>query len=147
MNARDLKQAQSAIGGGTPYRNIVDLVQDRQQIEQLANALDVSRRNIHKDECGQWTISGRWGYLQTWGDQASYLFYYVAHSERKWGAIKRKAADLGWQITQDADDQGCFCLSLPDGVQAEALRQLLGLRRKRQPTSNEIINSEGGSAS
>jgi hypothetical protein len=60
-------------GTGTPYHNIFELVEDKQRIEQFADALGVSHRNIHKDDCGQWTISGDAGHLQTWHDQSSYV--------------------------------------------------------------------------
>lgn len=136
-----------ATGTGTPYHNIFELVQDKQRIEQLADAVDVSHRNIHKDDCGQWTISGDAGHLQTWGDQSSYVLFVSAYSSRKWGAIKRKAKSFGWEITQDGDDEGCFRLGLPNVAQSDLLRKLLGLRRKRQATSTEIVNNEGVSAS
>lgn len=146
MSAREYPQSISSVGISTPYHNIVALVQDKERIEQLADAMDISRRNVCKDECGQWSIHGRAGHLQTWGDSLSYLLYLTAYSRRKWGAIKRKAKALAWEITQDGDDEGCFRLALPDEHQSKLLRELLGLRRKRQPTSAKIINNEGVSA-
>lgn len=146
MSARDPGSASPSIGFGTPHHSISELIDDREGLKRFADAADISRRNIREDGCGQWTISGKGGHLQTWGSQSSYLLYVVTYSARKWGAIKRKAQALGWQLMQDGDDEGCFRLSLPDEAQSRLLRELLGLRRKRQPSSAEIVNNEGVSA-
>jgi hypothetical protein len=147
MSSRN-RNVHSATSTGTPYQNIFELVHDKQRIEQFADALDVSHRNIHKDDCGQWTINGKGsGHLQTWDDQSTYLLYVIAYSGRKWGAIKRKAKSLGWQMTQDGDEEGCFRLALPDEVESDFLRSLLGLRRRRHAASDAKANNEGVLAS
>lgn len=146
MSSRN-RNAPKATGVGTPYRNIFELVEDKQRIEQFADALDISHRNIHKDSCGQWTISGDAGHLQTWGDQSSYLLYVSAYSARKWSAIKRKAEGFGWEITQDGDEEGCIHAGLPNEAQSDFLRSLLGLRRRRHPPSAQTINNEAVPAS
>jgi hypothetical protein len=133
MSSRN-RNAPKSTGTGTPYHNIFELVEDKQRIEQFADALGVSHRNIHKDNCGQWTISGNAGHLQTWGDRSSYVLYASAYSARKWSAIKCKAKAFGWAVTQDGDNEGCIRVSLPNFTQSKFLRHLLGLRRKRQPT-------------
>jgi len=137
-----------AVGLGTFYHDIIDLIGDRERIEQFADAADISRRNICNDT-GQWTIKGTRGHVQTWGDPASYLLYLIAYSSRIWGAIKRKARTFDWQLTQDGEREGCFRLGLPDQTQSNYLRHLLGLRRRRkgQPSFTEILDKEGVSAS
>jgi hypothetical protein len=145
MSSRKHQINNPIVGAGTPYRDIIDLVQDRYRIELLAQALDISPRNIRKDRCSQFTISGNGGQLQTFDRQEAYLLYIMAPSSRKWGAIKRKAVALGWEVTQDGDDEGCFRLPLPNPDQAKFLRSLLGLRKRRRE-SDEMINSKGVSA-
>ena len=114
MSSREHGQAYASVGVNSPYHNILELVWDKDAIEQLADALDISHRNIRKDECSQWTISGKRGHLQTWGDNYSYLLYVTAYSARKWGAVKRKANAFGWQLKhEDGNDEGCFRLGLP----------------------------------
>jgi hypothetical protein len=142
MSSRN-RSVNLATGTETPYHNIFELVEDKQRIEQFADALDVSHRNVHKDDCGQWTISGNAGQLQTWGDQSSYVLFVSAHSARKWGAIKRKAKSFGCEITQDGDAEGCIRVGPPNQAQSNVLRSLLGLRRRRQVRSREIDNSDG----
>jgi hypothetical protein len=113
-----------------PYRNILDLIQDKERIDLLADAAEIAKRNVRKDECNQWTIIGKRGQVQTF-DEQSYLLYVSSYSSRKWSALKRKAKSLGWEITQDGDDEGCFRLGLPDESQAIFLREILGLRKRR----------------
>jgi hypothetical protein len=97
---------------------------DKEPIELFADASKISRRQVFDDQ--------------------SYLLYVVAYSARKWGAIKRKAKALGWELTQDGDDEGCLRLGLPDGTQSDYLRALLGLRRRRQATAR--MSAIGGKA-
>ena len=104
------------------------------RIEHFADAIEISYRNVRKDSCGQWTISGKGGHVQTFDDRSFYLLYIVTYSARKWGAIKRKAKAFGWELTQDGDDEGCFHLNLPNEAQSNYLRGLLGLRRRRRAT-------------
>jgi hypothetical protein len=134
MSSRN-RNVRLSTGTGTPYHNIFELVEDKQRIEQFADALDVSHRNIHKDGYGQWTISGKTGsHLQSWGDQSTYLLYVTAHSARKWGAIKRKAKSFAWEVTQDGDEEGCLRVGLPNKTQSGFVRSLLGLRRRWHAT-------------
>jgi len=137
MSARDCGLGLSAVGLRTPYRNACELVQDKDQLILLAEALDVSPRNVRKDPFGEWLIQGKGSRLESWGDLSSYLLYLSAKSARKWGAIKRKAKAFGLEITQDGDAEGCFRLGLPNEAQAAYLRALLGLRRRRHQRSNE----------
>jgi hypothetical protein len=113
-----------------PYKNISDLIQDKERISLLADAAEISERNVHKDECGQWTIKGQRGQLQTF-DEQSYLLYVSTYSSRKWRALKRKAKSFGWEVTQDGDDEGCFRLGLPNEPQSSFLRKILGLRKRQ----------------
>jgi|ERR1700733_3143900 len=143
MSSREHRISNLSIGVGTSYQNIVELVQDKQRIDLLANALEISPRNVRKDECDRWTIRGKNGQCQSFDDK-SYLMYVATRSSRKWGAVKRKAKALDWDLAQDGDDEGCFRLGLPNKVQSKLLRELLGLRRRR--ASTEIVNSKGVSA-
>jgi hypothetical protein len=135
--------AHPSIGVGTPYHQITELIADKDRIVQFADALRVSHRNIDKDLCRQWTITGRHGHVQTSGD--GYVLYVVAYSPRMWGAIKRKAKAFSWRVPQDGDSEGCFDIPLPDEAQAKFVRELLGLRRgrKEQSTFSKIVNNEG----
>ena len=132
MSSRKQSLGSAPIGVGTPYRNILELVHDKEQMEVLADALKISRKHVRKDTFGQWTIDRGQGRVQPWGDLSSYVIYVVACSARKWGAIKRKAKAFGWEITQDGDDEGCFRFGVPTNAdKATYLRTMLGLRKRR----------------
>lgn len=132
MSTREPHFGTSPIGDGASYHRLHEFVADKDQIELFVEALEVSRRNVRRDVCGQWTIGGKRGHVQTWSDLSSYLLFVTTYSPRKWGAIKRKAKAFGWELTQDGDDEGCFRLGLPNEHQSEYLRALLGLRRRRR---------------
>lgn len=69
MSSRDNQRIlHPSIGIGTRYHQITDLILDKERIVRFADAVNVSHRNISKDDCGQWTLSGKHGHLQTWGD-------------------------------------------------------------------------------
>jgi hypothetical protein len=123
----------SPVGVDAPYRNISEFVQDRDRMVVLADALDISLRNVSQNDCSQWTVAGKQGFLQT-ADERRYLLYIAAHSTRKWSAIKRKTRALGLEVTQDGDNEGCLRLGIPNETQAAFVRGLLGLRRRRRPS-------------
>jgi hypothetical protein len=126
------------VGVGTHYRTIVELLDDRTRVQKLADALEVTRKNVSKDNCDQWTIFGRSGHMRTLNDR--YLLYFEGRSSRHWGAIKRKCKPLGLYLTQDGDDEGCFCFDLPSPATAKFLRKLLGLRKRRVPPPAEGLS-------
>jgi hypothetical protein len=141
MNLNYTATARRRVGIGTPYHNICDLIDDKQKIVTFASALNIAARNIDKDSCDRWTITGNASSLQAAHDDR-YLLYVATSSSRKWGAIKRKAKAFGWTVTQDGDDEGCIQLGLPDEKQARFLRSLLGMR-KRQARWDIMANKTG----
>jgi hypothetical protein len=144
MSAREIR-SNPVVGDGTSYHTVTELIQDKDQIDAFAEALDVSRRNVRKDLCGQWTISGKGGHVQTWGDQSSsYLLYVVAHSARKWGATSARRRRLVGSLPRTATTKDVFGLGLPNEHQSEYSRALLGLRRRRRATAP--MSAIGGKA-
>src|SRR4051812_37718133 len=100
-------------------------------MDALVDALVISPTHVSKNECAQWTIFGAGPQvIQTAGPDTFWL-YVEASSERKWKAIKRKCIAQGWEIAQDGDDEGAVLLKLPNTKEADYLRSLLGLRKRR----------------
>ena len=124
------KNNSSLVGINTAYKNIRHLLQDRQQLERLVSALDIPLRKLTKDDCGQWSIIGHGGFIQSYDGDLSYVLYFSTYSERKWSAIKRAALGHGLSLTQDGDEEGCFRFRLPSPCQAAHIRRLLKLRKK-----------------
>jgi hypothetical protein len=130
----------------TAYRNLREMFQDRAQLDLLVDALEVSRRNIRKNECDQWSISGNGNRLETF--QPKPPACYVVHidcgeSVRKWSGIKRKAKALGLKVTMHCEAEGFIFLPLPDRRQAAFIRNVLGLRKKPGGTSIRTSNKKG----
>jgi hypothetical protein len=119
------------------YRNLAEALRDRTQLETFAEALQVSRRNINKNECDQWVIAGKGNRIETSEDPTCFMLYVCCESVRRWSAIKQKAKSLGLDVIVDCDGEGFISLSLPDERQAAFLRKLLGLRRKRTEGRSE----------
>jgi hypothetical protein len=96
----------------------------------LALQRDLSRGEGRK---GDWGIHGKLGHI--YADGAGYLLCVsTEESPRRWTYVKRR---LGFCIvTQDGDDEGCLRLDrLPAPHEADAIREAIGIRKRRQTTS------------
>jgi hypothetical protein len=65
------------------------------------------------------------------------VLYVVCRSRRHWTATKKC---LGFcEVTQDCDEEGCVRLrQLPNIVQANVIREALGIRKRREITADEL---------
>jgi hypothetical protein len=116
------------------YRTQREKDADRDRLRELLKALSASELALRLDECGAWRINGRKGHGYTWGDGESFVLYVACGSARAWSAAKKRLAFC--RIVQDGDDEGCWrLLGLPSPEQAEAIRRVLGIRRRRPPLS------------
>lgn len=102
---------------------------ERAHLETLLIALDASPRALHKDACGDWSISGKTGHI--FADGQGYLIYVATkESARRWTNIKRHLSFC--RITQQGDTEGCMHLDMPPTPQqAKAIRDAIGIRKKR----------------
>jgi hypothetical protein len=106
---------------------------DRHLLLGLLNALSVSRANLRRDPCGDWNVVGRRGHVLTDGVNA--FVYLPAGTARRWEKAKHVLSFM--VATQDGDAEGILRLNgMPTPTQAEALRQVLGLR-KASPLTDE----------
>ena len=106
----------------------------RAQQQRLLEALNASPRALRRDECSDWTIQGTMGRIHTWDDGRTWVLAVTAPSARAWTAAKRRLAFC--TITQDGDDEGCLRLyGLPNAGQAAAIREILGIRKRRQDSA------------
>jgi hypothetical protein len=127
---------------------------DRGKLEALLDALDASPGALHRPVCRGWVgdyqITGKHGNIL--GDGTGWLIYATTPerdeldqdgktrcygSPRRWGNIKR---DLGFaQLVQDGDDEGVFRIErLPNPAEAEAIRDALGIRKRRHLTPEQL---------
>jgi hypothetical protein len=123
---------------------------ERERLAALLDALDASSRCLERPVCrgwiGEWQITGKHGHAMTDGD--AYLLYVTTPerdivetdgkrrcygSPRRWASIKKT---LGFaKLVQEGDDEGFFRLDrLPNEAEAEAIRDALGIRKRRKVT-------------
>jgi hypothetical protein len=117
----------------TPHRGVIDQIKDREAIERLIEALEISTRNLGRN--GQWLIVGKYGTIQTLGDRETFVLYAVARSKRKFSAIKNKLIGHGMRLLDDRGEQGSLVLSgLPTEPLAKEMRTVLGLKKRPSKT-------------
>jgi hypothetical protein len=118
---------------------------DYARLEALLEALDASPRALRREqyrgsnERGDYAINGKSGHI--YADGAGYLLCVTTgESTRRWTNIKCKLAFC--RLTQDGDDEGCLHLDrLPTPAEADLIREVLGIRRKRRYQSPETLAS------
>jgi hypothetical protein len=127
---------------------------DRVRLTDLLRALGASDITLRRERCrgdvpGDLAIIGKSGWIYPDGD-ASFMLYVetsyrdyngelVEGSVRRWSNIKDR---LGFcQVTVDADSDGTLRLDrLPTPVEADAIREALGIKRRRYLTAEALAS-------
>jgi hypothetical protein len=126
---------------GLTYRSRDAEQGEKAQQEKLLVALDASPSQLRRDQCGWWEIAGKHGTIQTFGDGATCVAHIVCRSARHWTHTKRRLGFM--KVTQDGDDEGCLRFhELPTPQQAELIRDILGLRKRRDMTPEALAKLE-----
>ena len=123
---------------------------DRERLVALVTALDASETALRRDppirgqdDTGDWAVWGRDIRIgmscHVYPDGDGYLIYFtVAESDRVPSSLpwKNAKAKLSFcQVTQDGDWEGCLRLDrLPAPHEAKAIRDVLGIRKRRTVT-------------
>jgi hypothetical protein len=123
---------------GDTYDSAAEAEADREQQKTLHSALGVWDRALQRDDCNAWAIVGKRGSIHTsGGDRKTWVLYVNCHSPRHWTATK---ARLGFcKVSLDGEDEGCLRLThLPTPDQAEAIRDALGIQKRREVSAGVI---------
>jgi len=119
------------------YDTAEEAAADRAQQQRLLTALNAWDRALRRDECGAWRINGRHGTIHTWGDGKTWVLFVRCRSARHWTITKRRLSFC--TPTQDGDDEGCLRLhALPTSEQAEVIRDVLGLQKRREDSPETL---------
>ena len=117
------------------YEDAADAEADRAQQLRLLAALGAWDRALRRDELAAWCITGTRGRIYT--DGKGWVLYVAVRSARHWSAVRAKLAAFA-TITQDGDDEGVARLhGLPGPGQAEVLREVLGLRKRTEISTEQ----------
>jgi hypothetical protein len=123
----------------------------RPRLLTFAEALGCRDAALRRDECGDWRITGKHGWIYAVpgvllaGSEKTegFLLYYSGPefigSARGWGFAKRAFEAFGCTVTQDGDDEGiAFLDRLPTPAEAEIIRDKLWIAKKREMSEAEL---------
>jgi hypothetical protein len=116
-------------------------ISDRAHLEPFLAAVDASPTALERPNCRGWVgdyqISGKHGHVLA--DPPGFLVY-VTGTAQRWKKAKRV---LPGMVTQDGDDEGIVRLDrLPTPAEAEAIRDLIGIRKRRHMTAEALSSLE-----
>lgn len=99
--------------------------EDKLYLENLAEALGVSKGRIKLDDYRYYNIFGRKGHIST--DNEYWYLFTQGSGKMQWNNIKRKLSFM--EVSQDGDDEGILrCSRLPSEEEAKVIRKVLGMR-------------------
>ena len=114
---------------------------DRAHLDTFLIAVEASPGALGRPDCRGWVgdyqITGKHGHVLA--DHPGFLLY-VTGSVQRWKKAKRT---LPGTVTQDGDDEGILRLDrLPAPAEAAAVRDLIGIRKRRHMTAEALSNLE-----
>lgn len=119
-------------------------ISDRAHLDTFLTAIDASPTALERPNCrgwiGDYQITGKFGHVLA--DHSGYLLCVATVPRRseftqRWKKAKRV---LPGTVTQDGDDEGFLRLDrLPTPAEAEAIRDVIGIRRRRHMTAEARV--------
>ena len=114
---------------------------DRLHLDAFLTAIDASPGALERPNCrgwiGDYQITGKRGHVLA--GQPGFLLY-ITGTVQRWKRAKRM---LPGTVTQDGDDEGIIRLDhLPLPAEAEAIRDLIGIRKRRHMTPEALSKLE-----
>ena len=117
----------------------------REALLKCVEALGCRDAALRRDECGDWRISGKQGWIcavpgsldrpKTTGFQ----IYVQRQSVREWSYTKKAFKPFA-AVTNDGDEAGMLFLDrLPNVDEAEVIRQYVGIAKKRVMSEEERV--------
>jgi hypothetical protein len=129
----------------------------RPALLKLVEALGCREAALRRDECGDWRINGKYGYIYAvpgipWGGMEKtegFQIYYRGAEEfgepsttRGWTFAKEALSFC--RVTQDGDSEGLLFLGrLPTPEEAEIIRDKLWIAKKREVSEGELARLRG----
>jgi hypothetical protein len=114
---------------------------DREHLSAFLTAIEASLGALERPSCrgwiGDYQITGKHGHVLA--DHPGYLLY-VTGTVQRWKKAKRI---LPGTVAQDGEDEGILRLDRPPlSTEAEAIRDLIGIRKRRHMTAEALTNLE-----
>jgi hypothetical protein len=106
----------------------------RPALLDFAHAIGSRSRVLRRDECGDWRINGKRGYI--YAVPGGFQLCYIG-TERSW-RYARAAVSFA-RVTLDCDGEGFLMIDrLPTDAEGDVIRDKLGIPKKRQSSEEEI---------
>lgn len=131
----------------------------RPALLKLVEAVGCREAALRRDECGDWRINGKYGYIYAvpgipWGGMENtegFQIYFRGAAE-----FEEPTTSRGWtfvkdampfaKVTQDGDMEGLLFLDrLPTAPEAEIIRDKLWIAKKREVSEEELARLRGHS--
>jgi hypothetical protein len=115
---------------------------DKIAMTELLQNLNGAKASLRRDECGDWTIKGNRGHIQT--DGRHFYIYVKCRTKRFWNNKRRK---LNLEVCQDGDNEGILILIRCNHLgkyRAAVIRDAIGLRQTRPPPPHAFQPDKNG---
>lgn len=118
----------------------------RPALLKLVEALGCRANALRRDECSDWHIVGRQGWIYA-VPEGFQLVYFARNGVNEWdGAgphmedyVRAKRGLIFCRLAQDGTGEGIFCLDrLPSADEAETIREILVIPKKRQVSEEQL---------
>ena len=112
----------------------------RPALLKLVEALGCRDRALHRDECGDWQIEGKQGWIYA-VPEGFQFFYFARNGVNEWDGegphmedyVRAKRSLTFCRLTQDGNGEGVFILDrLPTADEAEIIREIFVIFKKRE---------------
>jgi hypothetical protein len=118
----------------------------RPELLKLVEALGCRPNALRRDECNDWRISGKQGYIYA-VPEGFQFFYYARNGVNEWDGegphiedyIRAKRSLTFCRLTQDGNGEGMFLLDrLPTEDEAVTIREILVIAKKREVSEETL---------
>jgi hypothetical protein len=106
----------------------------RPALLEFVQAIGARGGDVRRDECGDWRLNGKHGFVYAVPEGFQIFFSGTA---RSWPYAK-KAMNFA-RVSQDGDEEGFLLLDrLPTEKEGAIIRDKSGIRKKREPGEEEL---------
>jgi len=102
--------------------------------EPLKHFADRYRLKLRRDKCGDFFVGGKLGQVYEYNPKRLAILF-LGNTIRQWNAAQKKMAAAGFELMQDADEEGTASFGLADDEQCRVAIQVIRAKRRRVLTS------------
>lgn len=101
------------------------------------------RLRVTRDDCAEMVVPGKFGEIYRYSDSGDRFGVVVlSGSARFWHRRRRDGLTAGMQIVQTGDTEGMLIFNPADSAQAGAAIRMVGAKKRRKPTENQLATLE-----